>query len=149
MNFLVSESMDLSLDNKYDLITRNLEEVFLDEVIVKKIMEKRPFRIYWGTAPTSQPHIGYLVPILKIVDFVRAGCEVTILLADLHAVLDELKSTFDQIENRTKCYRLMLSSLLETFGVDLSAIRFVTGMEFQLEKKIYFGYVPCEHSDYG
>ena len=32
--------------------------------------------------------MGYLVPLLKLADFLHAGCRVTILLADLHAQLD-------------------------------------------------------------
>jgi tyrosyl-tRNA synthetase len=38
--------------------------------------EKRPLKIYWGTATTGKPHIAYFVPMAKIADFLRAGCEV-------------------------------------------------------------------------
>ena len=39
-------------------------------------VEKRPLKIYWGTATTGKPHIAYFVPMAKIADFLRAGCEV-------------------------------------------------------------------------
>ncbi len=45
--------------------------------------EKRDLKIYWGTATTGKPHIAYFVPMSKIADFLRAGCEVRI---SLHAV---------------------------------------------------------------
>ncbi len=38
--------------------------------------EKRALKIYWGTATTGKPHIAYFVPMAKIADFLRAGCEV-------------------------------------------------------------------------
>ena len=40
--------------------------------------EKRPLKIYWGTATTGKPHIAYFVPMAKIADFLRAGCEVPV-----------------------------------------------------------------------
>ena len=50
-------------------------------------------KVYWGTAPTGQIHVGYLVPLLLICQLLDADLEVTILLADLHAMLDNMKST--------------------------------------------------------
>lgn len=127
--------MELSVDEKYNLITRNLQETILDEVIVKKIITARPLKVYWGTAPTSAPSIAYFVPMMKIRDLVLAGCEVTILIADLHAVLDNLKSTFDQIEHRSQYYITIIKAMLSSLNVDLSKIKFVKGTEFQLSKE--------------
>ena len=44
-----------------------------------------------GTATTGKPHVAYFVPMSKIADFLRAGCEVTILFADIHGYLDNMK----------------------------------------------------------
>ena len=30
----------------------------------------------WGTATTGKPHIAYFVPMSKLADFLRAGCQV-------------------------------------------------------------------------
>ena len=32
--------------------------------------------MYWGTATTGKPHVAYFVPMSKVADFLRAGCEV-------------------------------------------------------------------------
>lgn len=66
----------LTADDKYALITRNLAEV-LGEDDLKTVLAKRELRIYWGTATTGRPHIGYIVPMVKIADFLQAGCEVS------------------------------------------------------------------------
>ena len=65
---------NLSPDEKYNLITRNLEEVVGEEDI-KKVLAERDVKVYWGTATTGKPHIAYFVPMSKIADFLRAGCE--------------------------------------------------------------------------
>jgi tyrosyl-tRNA synthetase len=67
--------IDNSPDSKYDLITRNLQEV-LGEDKLKSILKERDVKIYWGTATTGRPHIAYFVPMTKIGDFLKAGCEV-------------------------------------------------------------------------
>ena len=73
----------LSTDEAYDMITKNLQET-LNGQIIKEVLEKkeRPLSLYWGTAPTGKVHCGYLVPMTKLAHFLKAGCEVKVLLAD-------------------------------------------------------------------
>lgn len=120
------------METKINLITRNLDEV-VNQELLEKIICKRTLKIYWGTAPTGQIHIGYLVPLLKIADFLDAGCKVTILLADLHAFLDAMKSSIEQLELRTQCYELIIKELLTCLGVDTNQLEFVRGREYQLK----------------
>lgn len=49
----------------------------LGEEKLKAILAERNLRIYWGTATTGKPHVGYFVPMSKIADFLKAGCEVS------------------------------------------------------------------------
>ncbi|KAJ2336990.1 Tyrosine--tRNA ligase, cytoplasmic, partial [Coemansia sp. RSA 2671] len=93
----------LSPETKLELITRNLQEV-LGEEELKTILSERDVKLYWGTAPTGKPHVGYFVPMVKIADFLKAGCHVTILMADIHAFLDNEKAPFDLVTMRTKYY---------------------------------------------
>lgn len=69
-------SAEIVFDDKVNLITRNLQEV-LGEENLKKIVKERDLKIYWGTATTGKPHIAYFVPMTKIADFLKAGCEVS------------------------------------------------------------------------
>lgn len=119
---------------KVELITRNLEEVVGSEEL-EKIVSERNIRVYWGTAPTGRPHIGYFVPMMKIADFLNAGCEVTVLFADLHAYLDNMKAPWHLLEKRTKYYEEIIKKLLEIIGVDLAALKFVKGTDMQLSRE--------------
>ena len=69
----------LSLEEKKNLITRNLQEVLGEEKMLE-ILKTRELKIYWGTATTGKPHIAYFVPMSKIADFLKAGCEVCCLV---------------------------------------------------------------------
>ena len=127
--------------SKINLITRDLQEIIGIEKL-EEILEKRNLKLYWGTATTGKPHIGYLMPLLKIKDFIQAGCIVTILFADLHAYLDALKSTEEQLEYRVQYYKLIIKETLVALGVDRndiegpeSKIKFVRGTSFQLTAK--------------
>ncbi|KAI9093040.1 tyrosyl-tRNA synthetase [Phlyctochytrium arcticum] len=125
---------ELSRDEKYQLITRNLQEVLGAEQI-KKILDERDLKLYWGTAPTGRPHIGYFVPMTKIADFLKAGCEVTVLLANLHAYLDNMKAPWEQLEYRTKYYEAVIKGILTSIGVPIEKLKFVVGTEYQLTEK--------------
>jgi tyrosyl-tRNA synthetase len=123
----------MSPEEKYRLITSNLQEVTGEEII-KKVLAERNLRIYWGTAPTGKVHVGYFVPMMKIADFLEAGSEVTILFADIHAYLDNMKTSWDLLEKRTKYYELIIKEMLKLVEVPLDKLKFVKGTDFQLAK---------------
>merc|ERR1719183_905294 len=97
---MVVAENSLSVSEKKALISRNLQEVLGDDRI-DEIMKTRDLKIYWGTATTGKPHIAYFVPMSKVADFLNAGCEVTVLFADLHAYLDNMKAPWELLKLRT------------------------------------------------
>jgi tyrosyl-tRNA synthetase len=119
---------------KLALITQDLQEV-VGEDDIKEILKKRDLKIYIGAATTGKPHVGYFAWVLKIADFLNAGCEVTILFADLHAYLDNMKSTWDLLEKRTKYYQLILKEMLKSANVPINKLKFIRGTEYQLSEK--------------
>lgn len=125
---------DISSDEKFHLITRNLQEV-LGEEKVKQVLQERELRVYWGTATTGKPHVAYFVPMSKIADFLKAGCEVTILFADLHAYLDNMKAPWELLELRVKYYEQVIKAMLESIGVPLDKLKFVKGTDYQLSRE--------------
>ncbi|PFX34106.1 Tyrosine--tRNA ligase, cytoplasmic [Stylophora pistillata] len=122
-----------SADEKLNLITRNLQEV-IGEDRLKTILQEKNLSLYWGTATTGTPHVAYFVPMTKIADFLKAGCEVTVLLADLHAYLDNLKAPWDLLAHRVKYYEEVIKAMLESINVPLDKLKFVRGTEYQLDR---------------
>ncbi|KAM4699442.1 tyrosine--tRNA ligase, cytoplasmic [Discoglossus pictus] len=124
----------LTPEGKVQIITRNLQEV-LGEDKLKEIVKERELRVYWGTATTGKPHVAYFVPMSKIADFLKAGCEVTILFADLHAYLDNMKAPWELLELRTRYYEEVIKAMLQSIGVPLEKLHFIRGTEYQLSKE--------------
>ncbi|XP_034947749.1 tyrosine--tRNA ligase, cytoplasmic [Chelonus insularis] len=124
----------LTAEEKHHLITRNLAEWLGDEKL-KSILKDRDLKLYWGTATTGKPHIGYFTPVSKIADFLKAGVEVTILFADLHAYLDNMKAPWDLLALRTQYYEAVIKSMLKSIGVPLDKLKFVKGTDYQLSKE--------------
>ncbi|VDM44764.1 unnamed protein product [Toxocara canis] len=119
---------------KRDLITRNLQEVLGLDKITKQLNSGKNIHIYWGTATTGRPHAGYLVPVRKIADFLNAGVKVTVLFADLHAFLDNMKSTWELLENRVVYYERVIKALLRALDVPIDKLHFVKGTTYQLKR---------------
>jgi tyrosyl-tRNA synthetase len=71
------------------------------------------------------------VPALKIAQLLAAGCEVVVLLADIHGFLDNMKSSIELVEGRAKYYRKIITAILESVGVPTEKLQFVLGSSFQ------------------
>ncbi|ODQ46533.1 hypothetical protein PICMEDRAFT_16401 [Pichia membranifaciens NRRL Y-2026] len=124
---------ELTPEQQYELITRGLQEV-LNPQIIKNVLEveKRPLKVYWGTAPTGKPHCGYFVPMVKLAHLLKAGVEVTVLVADLHAFLDNMKAPLEVVQHRAKYYELVVKSILRSINVPVDRLKFVLGSSYQL-----------------
>jgi len=121
---------------KYELITRNLQEIIREDELRKKLKSKKEFSIYWGTMPTGSISIAYFFPMLKIVDFLKAGCRVKILLADLHALLDSVP--FEILEKRYEYYKEAILMILKRIGADVKKLEFIKGSDLQLNKSYFY-----------
>lgn len=124
-----------SASEKYELITHGLQEVIGGDYLLE-VLKERPPNGYWGTAPTGRIHIGYLCPAMKLRDIVNADCNLTILIADMHAFLDNLKTPFERIKARTKYYIKMIQTILTIMGVDHTKVKFVVGSDYQLTSDV-------------
>jgi tyrosyl-tRNA synthetase len=61
--------------------------------------------------------------------------QVTILFADLHAYLDNMKAPWSLLEQRTKYYEAVIKAMLQSLGVPLDKLKFVQGTSYQLSKE--------------
>ncbi|RJE24386.1 tyrosyl-tRNA synthetase [Aspergillus sclerotialis] len=111
----------MSPEERFSLIKENLQEVLNPDLIKNILVEGKNPRVYW-------------VPAIKIAQLLAADCEVTVLIADLHAVLDSLKSTMEVVQYRAKYYQFMVTAMLQAVGVSTEKLRFVLGSSYQTGK---------------
>ena len=116
------------------LVTRYTEEVVTEEELEALLAADDP-SVYIGYAPTGEMHIGHFTTIRKLADFQRAGLDVTVLVADLHAHLDSEKSPWDLLDARSEYYEAAIRAMLDAAGGDDEAVEFVRGTEFQLDEE--------------
>jgi tyrosyl-tRNA synthetase len=64
-----------------------------------------------------------------------ASLKVTILFADLHAYLDNMKAPWSLLEQRTKYYEAVIKAMLSSLGVPLEKLKFVQGTSYQLSRE--------------
>ena len=81
----------MSPEDPKELVLRNLEEIVTEEELAALLQSKERPRVYIGYAPTGEMHIGHYTTIMKLADFLNAGMDVTVLIADLIAHLDDEK----------------------------------------------------------
>jgi len=122
------------IQEKKELLCRNLQET-VGEDRLDAILKQRDVRVYWGTATTGKPHIAYFVPMVKLADFLRAGAEVTVLFADLHGYLDNMKAPWELLQLRAQYYEAVIKAMLRSLSVPLDKLKFVKGTDFQLSRE--------------
>jgi tyrosyl-tRNA synthetase len=117
-----------------ELVARHTEEVVTEAELAALFDERDSPSVYIGYAPTGEMHIGHYTTIRKLADFIEAGLEVTVLVADLHAHLDDAKSPFELLEARSAYYRTAIEAMIEAAGADPAGVEFVRGTDYQLEE---------------
>jgi len=92
----------MNVDEKIELIKNNSVDIMGEDVLRQKFESKKSMSAYIGRAPTGSLHLGHIIPLSKVFDFQKAGVKTKILIADIHASLDDLKAPWEQIDKRAK-----------------------------------------------
>lgn len=121
----------MEVQEKLKLIKRNIAEIIGEGELIKLLEEKKEPSCYIGTAPTGIPHVGYFMWGLKVADLLNTGFKVKILLADLHAALDN--TPWEVLEERYEFYSKIIPLMIEAMGADISKLEFVKGSSFQMK----------------
>jgi tyrosyl-tRNA synthetase len=114
--------------DRLELVLRNVEEIVTLEELKALLEVKRRPRAYVGYEPSGKIHMGHMLTANKLLDLQQAGFDVVVLLADLHAYLNEkgsMKEVMEIAEYNKECFIAL--------GLDPSRTEFVYGSDYQLE----------------
>jgi tyrosyl-tRNA synthetase len=114
----------------YERITRNATEVVTEEEGRALADDPDGKRAYVGYEPSGVLHIGHMLTATKLMDLQAAGFEVTVLLADVHAYLND-KGSFEEIRETAE----RMKSQFLAYGLDETHTEFVYGSEFQFDRE--------------
>ena len=112
----------------YELIARNAEELVTEEEVRELAESPEGKRAYVGYEPSGVLHIGHMLGANKLIDLQDAGFEVVILLADVHAYLND-KGTFEEIRETAE----RMKEQFIAYGLDEENTEFRFGSEFQMD----------------
>lgn len=122
----------MNTDKKIDFITRNTEEVLTDEDLENLIKSDTPLKHYIGFEISGMVHLGTgLISMGKVADFLKAGVECTVFLADWHTFINEkLDGKWSTIKKVANDYfkEAMIASL-KCFDADWEKVNFVLGSD--------------------
>mgnify|MGYP000265216853 CR=1 FL=1 len=119
----------MDIEDKLRLATRNVEEVVTLEELKELLETNDKPRAYVGYEPSGEIHLGHMMTVQKLMDLQKVGFEIIVLLADVHAYLNE-KGDFDGIREVAEYNKAAFIAL----GLDESKTEFILGSEYQLEK---------------
>lgn len=99
----------MDLESKLEIISHGTLEIITPEELTEKI-KKDNKTAYIGFEPSGKIHLGHALTIKKMIDLQKAGFNIKILLADLHAYLNG-KGSLDEIkeisEYNIRCFRAL------------------------------------------
>lgn len=124
----------MDAEQRFDLIKRNTQEIITEQELRQLLELKEHPKGYIGLATTGKVHIGYFIPMIKVGDFLKAGFKFTILLADIHAHLDDQKTPFELLDCRVKYYKEVISAMMGSLGISTKNLEFRQGSDFQLDR---------------
>ncbi len=109
----------------FEMIKKNTYEIVSEEEL-KEVLNKPDKKAYIGFEPSGKIHLGHYLQIKKMIDLQNAGFDIIILLADLHAYLNQ-KGELDEIREIGEYNK----KVFEAMGLKAE---YIYGSEFQLEK---------------
>ncbi|MCD4799133.1 MAG: tyrosine--tRNA ligase, partial [Methanosarcinales archaeon] len=110
------------------LIKRNTEEIVTQEELERLLETKESPTAYVGYEPSGKIHMGHVLTVNKLIDLQNAGFKVTVLLADVHAYLNE-KGTMEEVKKVADFNKECFIAL----GLEEGKTKFVYGSDYQLE----------------
>lgn len=122
----------MDTEKKFELITRNTEEVLVPEDLKKLITNNTKLKHYIGFEISGRIHLGTgLMTGLKIADFQKAGVECSCYLATWHAwINNKLGGNLELIKGvGSKYFEEGLRVSIDIMGGDSSKVKFITGDE--------------------
>jgi len=128
----------MSIEDKMKLVTKNSEEVILEEEIKKILTEKEKPRAYIGFELSGFLHLGTgLVIGNKLKDLTKAGFETVIFLADWHSwINNKLGADMDKIRTTGEYFQ----KAYESVGVKGPNIKYIWASEL-VERSAYWAKV--------
>lgn len=134
----------MDLQQKLNLIKRNTEEIITEKDLVEVLEKNLPLKHYIGFEISGKIHLGTgLASMSKVKDFMEAGAEVSIFLADWHTwINDKLGGDREKIKQvAVNYFKEGMKASLKCLGGDPEKIKFILGTDLYHNNDEYWATV--------
>mgnify|MGYP001610397089 CR=1 FL=1 len=134
----------MEVDKRFEMIRRNTEEILTEEDLKSLLEKKERLKHYIGFEISGKVHLGTgLASMLKVKDFINAGVDCSIFLADWHSwINDKLGGNSETIKKFAVGYfKEALKASLKCVGCnnkDINKIKFVLGSDLYHNNDLYW-----------
>src|SRR3989338_7074723 len=131
----------MNIEQKSNLIKHNIAEVLTEEDLKMLLESGEQIKHYIGFEISGKVHLGtVLTCIQKVKNFMDAGAECTIFLADWHTWINEkLGGNFETIKRVAVDYfKEAMSVAFECIGGDPKKLKFVLGSDLYHNTNTYW-----------
>jgi tyrosyl-tRNA synthetase len=112
-----------------DRITEHAAEVVTEEELADLAADPEDKRVYVGYEPSGVLHVGHMLTATTLLELQDLGFDVVVLLADVHAYLND-KGSFEEIAETADRMREQFLA----YGLDPEQTEFVLGSSFQVDE---------------
>jgi tyrosyl-tRNA synthetase len=110
----------------YELASRNAEEIVTQDEL-RELSGRPAKKAYIGIEPSGQAHLGWKIISEKVRDLTAAGFEMTILLADWHAYInDKFGGDLEKIRTCAE----YIKDAMEALGVPRNSVKYVYASDY-------------------
>jgi tyrosyl-tRNA synthetase len=128
-------------EEKFELIKRNTAEILGEDKLKEMLKNKEPLKHYIGFEISGKIHLGSgLMCMSKVKDFIDAGVDCSIFLADWHSwINDKLGGDLETIKKiAVRYFKEGLKASLKCVGGDADKIKFILGSELYHNNDLYW-----------
>ncbi len=131
----------MDVEERFELIKRNTEEILGEEELREMLKKGEKLRHYIGFEISGKIHLGTgLMCMLKVKDFIDAGVDCSIFLADWHTwINDKLGGNLEIIKKVAAGYfKEGLKASLKCVGGNPEKLKFVLGSDLYHHNDLYW-----------
>jgi len=131
----------MDIESRLELITRNTEEILTEEDLKQFLENGLRLRHYIGFEISGKMHLGTgIMTMMKVKDFMDAGAEVSVFLADWHTWINNKLSGDRELIKRVAVgyFKEGFKASMECLKGNPKKIRFILGSELYHENDDYW-----------
>ena len=114
------------MPDNFETAARNAQEIVTAEEL-RELVARSSKKAYIGIEPSGQAHLGWMIVAGKVRDLTAAGFEMTVLLADWHAFInDKLGGDMEKIRTCAE----YIKDALEALGVSKGSVKYVFASDY-------------------